>query len=120
MFEFTEDEEVLDAHHLTSIMSEYRKQGFTTAIDDFGAGYAGLGLLVEFQPDLLKIDMKIVRGIDSNPASQAVVAGIVTIAEKLNITLLAEGIETDPPVVFARAESVGRPLRDACGPVVCT
>ncbi|MFC5678666.1 EAL domain-containing protein [Aeromicrobium endophyticum] len=95
MFEFTEDEKVDDTEHLTGIISEYRKRGFMTAIDDFGAGHAGLGLLVEFQPDLIKIDMAIVRGIDTEPARRAVVAGIVHIAASLDITVLAEGIETE-------------------------
>jgi EAL domain-containing protein (putative c-di-GMP-specific phosphodiesterase class I) len=95
MFEFTEDEKVDDTEHLTGIIGEYRRRGFMTAIDDFGAGHAGLGLLVEFQPDLIKIDMAIVRGIDTNPARQAVVAGIVHIAASLGITVLAEGIETE-------------------------
>jgi EAL domain-containing protein (putative c-di-GMP-specific phosphodiesterase class I) len=94
MFEFTEDEEVSDTVHLTNIITEYRKHGFTAAIDDFGAGHAGLGLLVDFQPDLIKIDMKLIRGIDTNRAGQAVVNGIVSIARQLEITVLAEGIET--------------------------
>ena len=95
MFEFTENEEVADPAHLTNIITEYRKHGFTTALDDFGAGHAGLGLLSEFQPDLIKIDMKLIRGIDTSPARRAVVAGIVGIAKELGITLLAEGIETE-------------------------
>ncbi|MRK03032.1 EAL domain-containing protein [Aeromicrobium sp. S22] len=95
MFEFTEDERVSDTVHLTNIITEYRKHGFTTAIDDFGAGHAGLGLLAEFQPDLIKIDMRIVRGIDTSRARQVVVAGIVDIAKELDITVLAEGIETE-------------------------
>ncbi|MHC6228569.1 EAL domain-containing protein [Arthrobacter sp. MMS24-T111] len=95
MFEFTENEEVTDTAHLTNIITEYRKHGFITAIDDFGAGHAGLGLLVDFQPDLIKIDMKLIRGIDASPARQAVVAGIVAIAGKLDISVLAEGIETE-------------------------
>ena len=95
MFEFTEDEKVDDTPHLTGIIDEYRKRGFTTAIDDFGAGHAGLGLLAEFQPDLIKIDMEIVRGIDASRARQAVVAGIVHIATALDITVLAEGIESE-------------------------
>ncbi|MEC5193473.1 MULTISPECIES: EAL domain-containing protein [unclassified Arthrobacter] len=95
MFEFTENEEVADTAHLLNIITEYRKHGFTTAIDDFGAGHAGLGLLVDFQPDLIKIDMKLIRGIDTSPARQAVVAGIVGITRELDITVLAEGIETE-------------------------
>ena len=95
MFEFTENEEVQDAAHLTNIITEYRRHGFTTAVDDFGAGHAGLGLLADFQPDLIKIDMLLIRGINTSPARRAVVAGIISIAKELGITLLAEGIETE-------------------------
>lgn len=103
MFEFTEDEEVTDPAHLRNIITAYRKHGFMTAIDDFGAGHAGLGLLVDFQPDLIKIDMKLVRGVDSSPVRQAVVAGIVSIAMQLGITVLAEGIETEAEFLHLRA-----------------
>ncbi|MET0929139.1 MAG: EAL domain-containing protein [Aeromicrobium sp.] len=106
MFEFTEDEEVSDTVHLTNIIAEYRKHGFTVAIDDFGAGHAGLGLLVDFQPDLLKIDMRIVRDVDSNQASQAIVDGIMTIAQRLDITVLAEGVETEAEFAVLRAAGI--------------
>ena len=106
MFEFTENEEVADTAHLQNIITEYRKHGFTTAIDDFGAGHAGLGLLVDFQPDLLKIDMKLLRDVDTSPARQAVVDGIVGIAEKLDITVLAEGIETEAEYRMLKAAGI--------------
>ena len=106
MFEFTEDEEVSDTGHLTNIITEYRRHGFTTAIDDFGAGHAGLGLLVDFQPDLIKIDMKLIRGIDTSPARQAVVAGIVSITRELDITVLAEGIETEAEFLVLKAAGI--------------
>ncbi|MHA7155125.1 EAL domain-containing protein [Arthrobacter sp. TMN-50] len=107
MFEFTENEEVADTGHLTNIITEYRKHGFTTAIDDFGAGHAGLGLLVDFQPDLIKIDMKLIRGIDTSPARQAVVTGIVGMARDLDITVLAEGIETEAEFLTLKAAGIG-------------
>lgn len=106
MFEFTENEEVADTAHLQNIITEYRKHGFTTAIDDFGAGHAGLGLLVDFQPDLLKIDMKLLRDVDTSPARQAVVDGIVGIAEKLDITVLAEGIESEAEYLMLKAAGI--------------
>lgn len=106
MFEFTENEEVSDTAHLTNIITEYRRHGFTTAIDDFGAGHAGLGLLVDFQPDLIKIDMKLIRGIDTSPARQAVVAGILGIAKELDITVLAEGIETEAEFLVLKASGI--------------
>ncbi len=106
MFEFTENEEVADTVHLRNIITEYRRHGFTTAIDDFGAGHAGLGLLVEFQPDLLKIDMKLVRGVDNSRARRAVVTGIVGIAAELGITVLAEGVETEEEFLFLKARGI--------------
>ncbi len=58
MFEFTENEQMSDVLHVSHIVDEYRKMGFYTALDDFGAGYAGLSLLSKFQTDLIKIDME--------------------------------------------------------------
>ncbi|HEK1767591.1 TPA: EAL domain-containing protein [Pseudomonas putida] len=95
MFEVTEGERIDDTEHLKAIFKEYGRQGFTTAIDDFGSGYSGLNLLAEFQPDVLKLDMALTRRISQDPVRQAIVAGIVLVAERLGITLIAEGIETD-------------------------
>jgi EAL domain-containing protein (putative c-di-GMP-specific phosphodiesterase class I) len=94
IFEVTEGEEVRDRPHLVNIFNEYHKFGFLTAIDDFGAGYAGLTLLSEYQPDVVKIDMELVRDIESSPAKRAIVKGIASICADLKIRVLAEGIET--------------------------
>ena len=94
IFEVTEGEEVRDRPHLVNIFHEYRRFGFQTAIDDFGAGYAGLTLLAEYQPHIIKIDMELVRGIEASAPRQAIVRGIVAICKELNIQVLAEGIET--------------------------
>jgi EAL domain-containing protein (putative c-di-GMP-specific phosphodiesterase class I) len=94
MFEVTEGERVTDFGHLINIFSDYRRRGFFTAIDDFGAGYSGLNLLAEFQPHVIKLDMALIREIDASEARQAIVAGMVSIAQRLAITLVAEGIET--------------------------
>lgn len=94
MFEFTENEKFRDVDHVRRIIAAYRAQGFTTAIDDFGAGYAGLGLLAELRPDVLKIDMALVRDIDASPTKRTIVAAIVAMASALEILPLAEGIET--------------------------
>ena len=94
MFEVTEGERVVDPEHLKSIFQEYERQGFTTAIDDFGAGYSGLNFLAMFQPQVLKIDMALTRGIDNDPVRLAIVEGIVLVSKRLNITVIAEGVET--------------------------
>lgn len=106
MFEFTEDEEVVDTDHLRKIITEYRRQGFLTAIDDFGAGFAGLGLLADFQPDLIKIDMKLVRDVDTSHARRTIVSAIVFVARELGITLLAEGVETEAEFESLRAAGI--------------
>ena len=94
MFEFTEDERVMNHGHLRHIVEEYRRFGFTTAMDDFGAGYAGLTLLADFQPDIIKLDMALVRNVHLSAARQTILAGLVFIARTLGITILAEGVES--------------------------
>lgn len=94
MFEVTEGERVEDPQHLVGIFNEYRRQGFTTAIDDFGSGYSGLNLLATFQPHVLKLDMDLTRDIANHSARQAIVAGVLLVAERLGITVVAEGVET--------------------------
>ena len=94
MFEVTEAEQVADPAHLKRIFDHYRQRGFTTAIDDFSAGYAGLNLLVGFQPHVIKLDMELTRGIDADPVRQAIVGGILHVTRQLGIRVVAEGIET--------------------------
>jgi len=94
IFEITESEQLVDKEHLKGIIDEYQRQNFKTAIDDFGAGYSGLNLLAEFQPDIIKLDMALVRGIDADPVRQAIVQGILGVCRVLNIEVIAEGIET--------------------------
>lgn len=94
IFEITENEKLVDKAHLISIISEYKRQGFKTAIDDFGAGYSGLNLLAEFQPDIIKLDMELVRNIHADPVRQAIVSGILGVCRALSIDVIAEGVET--------------------------
>lgn len=102
MFEITESEYVADVKHMTKIFAEYQAQGFTTALDDFGAGHAGLNLLANFVPNILKIDMELVRDIDQNKTKQSIARGLMQICKDLNITVLAEGLETQGEVAFYR------------------
>jgi EAL domain-containing protein (putative c-di-GMP-specific phosphodiesterase class I) len=94
MFEVTEGERVDDPLHLKSIFEEYARQGFTTAVDDFGSGYSGLNMLAMFQPHVLKIDMALTRNIDQDAVRRAIVEGIMLVSKRLGITVIAEGIET--------------------------
>jgi len=94
IFEVAESEQVIDRPHLVNIFREYRRFGFRTAIDDFGAGYAGLNLLADYQPDLIKLDMALVRNIDTDKPRQAIVKAIAAMCGSLGVRMLAEGIES--------------------------
>jgi EAL domain-containing protein (putative c-di-GMP-specific phosphodiesterase class I) len=94
IFEATEGERVIDLPHLRAILSDYQHRGFLTAIDDFGAGNSGLNLLADFQPDLVKLDMGLIRGIDQSRSRQSIVRGTVAICDELSIRVVAEGVET--------------------------
>lgn len=93
IFEFTESEQ-LDTKHVLNILRTYRDMGFKTAIDDFGAGYAGLALLAHFQPDIVKLDMEMIRGIDIDPVKRTIVKHTLGMLEELSIVPLCEGVET--------------------------
>jgi EAL domain-containing protein (putative c-di-GMP-specific phosphodiesterase class I) len=102
MFEFTENERMVDTKHVARIIAEYKRLGFITAIDDFGAGHAGLNLLADLQTDLIKIDMEIIRGVTDSAARRAIIAGILVMARALDITIIAEGIETEAELATLR------------------
>ncbi len=105
IFEFTENEEMLDPAHVSNIVATYRAMGFGTALDDFGAGHAGLNLLARFQPDIIKLDMDLVRGLDTSLARRMIVESVVRLCERLGITVIAEGIET--VAELAAIEAIG-------------
>jgi EAL domain-containing protein (putative c-di-GMP-specific phosphodiesterase class I) len=93
IFEFTETER-LDTAHTLSILESYRDMGFKTAIDDFGAGYAGLGLLTRFRPDIVKLDMELIRGVHDDAVKRKILGHVITLLRDLEIVPLAEGVET--------------------------
>lgn len=94
MFEVTEAEKITDHAHLKNIFTEYKKHQFLTAIDDFGAGYSGLNLLAEWQPDIIKLDMNLIRDIDQNKTKQLIVKSILDVCQGLGIQVISEGVET--------------------------
>jgi len=94
IFEFTENEEMGSPEHVASIIETYQKVGFSTAIDDFGAGHSGLDMFARFSPDEIKLDMELVRGIDTDRRRQAIVRGVVQMCNDLDTIVIAEGIET--------------------------
>ncbi|MCH2394276.1 EAL domain-containing protein [Oceanibaculum sp.] len=105
IFEVTEGERVVEHDRLVAIIRAYKEFGLLTAIDDFGAGYSGLNLLADFQPDIIKLDMALTRNIDSDRVRRSIVAGILTVCRELDIMVIAEGIET--PEEYATLREMG-------------
>ena len=102
IFELTENEQIDDADHVRRIVDTYQQMGFGTALDDFGAGHAGLNLLARFQPDIIKLDMELIRGLDESLPRRTIVAAVVRMCAELGVTVIAEGIETEGELAALR------------------
>lgn len=107
IFEITEQEKVADLVHLHNIVEHYRHIGFHTAIDDFGAGYAGLNMLLHVKPSILKIDMDLIRDVDNDPTRQSLVGAVLRFSRELDIQVIAEGVETREEYLCLKAMGVG-------------
>lgn len=105
IFEFTENERI-EPDHIGAIVRAYREIGFRTAIDDFGAGHAGLALLANLKTDIIKLDMELVRGIDASLPRRIIVAGVLRLAGELGLDVVAEGVETEAELAALVAAGV--------------
>ena len=94
MFELVETEEFKNLPHLRSILDYYRRKGFGIALDDLGSGYAGLTLLGELNPDMIKIDRHLIAKVDTSPMHRDICASLVRLGRDHGKIVLAEGIET--------------------------
>jgi len=92
-FEITEDESISDHIHLSKIIDYYRTQGFLVALDDFGAGASGLNLLANIHPDIVKIDIGLVRNCDRDRTRRVIVQAMLSVCRDLGIKVVAEGVE---------------------------
>jgi EAL domain-containing protein (putative c-di-GMP-specific phosphodiesterase class I) len=102
VLELTEGERVADLDRVREAVRECQAQGLRVAIDDFGAGYAGLNLLADLAPDEVKIDMGLVRGIGGCRRRRAIVHGVLAACRDLGIEVIAEGVETTEELVALR------------------
>ena len=91
---------------LAEWVNAYRRRGIRIAIDDFGAGYAGLNLLADLQPDLMKLDIGLVRGIEGRGARQSIVRAIVQVSVDLGIDVVAEGVETEGELAWLADQGI--------------
>lgn len=94
VLEITERAALDDVDDARDRVAKLRKLGFRVAVDDLGAGYAGLTSFVTLEPELVKLDMTLVRGIDQQPVKRSLVRSVTTLCRELGLLVVAEGVET--------------------------
>jgi EAL domain-containing protein (putative c-di-GMP-specific phosphodiesterase class I)/CheY-like chemotaxis protein len=92
--ELTERAQLSDDGELRDRLSELRALGYRMAVDDLGAGYAGLASLSLIDPEVVKLDMSLVRNVDASPAKQEVIRSMARLCGELRMDLVVEGVET--------------------------
>jgi EAL domain-containing protein (putative c-di-GMP-specific phosphodiesterase class I) len=94
IFEMTENDPVVDIGKVSRGVTAAREHNVKFAIDDFGAGYASLNTMLFLRPEIIKLDVLLVRDIDREPTRQILVKGIVDACQSFGCTVIAEGVET--------------------------
>ena len=85
----------LDLDDTAERLEQLRARGYRIALDDLGAGYAGLTALARIRPDIVKLDMSLVRGVERNASQRAVIRSVVGLGRELGYDVVAEGVETE-------------------------
>ena len=107
VIEVTEHAPVEDYETLDASLADLRAMGCRLAIDDTGAGFASLRHILTLAPDIIKLDITLTRGLDSDPARRALATALISFANEIGATLVAEGVETQAEVNELEALGVG-------------
>ena len=94
VLEITERAPLEEIKDVAARVGRLRSMGYRIAVDDLGAGYAGLTSFAHLEPEVVKVDMSLIRGIDQSPMKQKLLGSIVSLCRDLGIEIIAEGIET--------------------------
>jgi EAL domain-containing protein (putative c-di-GMP-specific phosphodiesterase class I) len=95
VLEITERAPIEKIRDVGSRVAQLRALGYRIAVDDLGAGYAGLASFAHLEPEVVKVDMSLIRGLDRSPMKQKLLSSIVALCQELGIQMIAEGIETE-------------------------
>jgi len=95
VLEITERADLAEVPELVERLAALRQIGFRIAVDDLGAGYASLSALAMLEPEIVKIDISLIRDIDQSATRQAVVSAIIGLSQRLASPVVAEGVETE-------------------------
>jgi EAL domain-containing protein (putative c-di-GMP-specific phosphodiesterase class I) len=94
VLEVTERSALTRVDDLRARLLRLRQMGYRLAVDDLGAGYAGLNWFAQLEPDIVKLDMSLTRDVDTTPTKQRLVQSLTSLCGDLSIAVVAEGIET--------------------------
>jgi EAL domain-containing protein (putative c-di-GMP-specific phosphodiesterase class I)/CheY-like chemotaxis protein len=94
ILEITERASLAGLDDVQGRVAKLRSLGFRVAVDDLGAGYAGLTSFALLEPEIVKIDMALTRDIDRSPVKQKLVASLTGLCREMNLTIVTEGVET--------------------------
>ncbi len=98
--EITESIAMQDIPYSASVLTELNQLGISFSLDDFGNGYSSLGYLNRFQLNVLKIDRSFIKDLEENRSNQAITSAIISMGHRLNMQVVAEGVETGPQLAF--------------------
>ena len=87
---------------MEEVIKQFHKEGYLIAIDDFGAGYSSLNVMKSLHFDTLKLDKEFLNTQENNQRAKEIIAGTVKMLKSLNITIVAEGVETREQALFLR------------------
>ncbi len=107
VLEVSEHEEIADYDAVLRFLGPLRERGLRVAVDDAGAGFASLRHVVRLAPDVLKLDISLVRGIDTAPSQMALATALTTFAHEIGATVIAEGVETAAELAALAEVGVG-------------
>ncbi len=102
--EITESLMQKDTNFILEILSDLKKIGILLSIDDFGTGYSSLSFLSKFPVDFLKIDHSFLRDLSLESKNNILIKAIIAMAQSLNLTVIAEGIETGEQLSFLQQQ----------------
>lgn len=105
--ELTEHDVVRDYTRVLAVLQELRRDGVLLSVDDTGSGYSGLTHILHLQPDVIKLDREMVMGVHADPVRRALATAIVSFAEAIGASVIAEGLEVMEEVDCLRQLGVG-------------
>ena len=107
VIEISEHEQIADYANVLAVLAPLRARGLRLAVDDAGAGFASLRHVVLLAPDIIKLDISLVRGIDTDPTRQALASALTTFARQTGAQVVAEGVETEQQRAVLAEAGVG-------------